>query len=329
MGARKKTPILKSLSAGRPPTARPPKSISRKTTKKLINSHHQLEKRRLQAVARNDKAAEIAIAAEIEALGGLARYQQASLQGQHRERGGDSSRVLMQWLGIDQDEKDKAARAVATKTVTAAMTAPEAEPSFLKSAPLRMLEVGALSIDNACSVSGCFQMERIDLNSQGPGILQQDFLQRPRPTSDKERFDIISLSLVLNYVPQHSDRGEMLLRCLDFLHEPGMVSTEGKSSSKAGSAPATDDNIQKYFPSVFMVLPEPCVANSRYLTKEHLTNMMNVLGFDLLESKTSQRLVYYLWARRRPASMHVPRFIKKELRSGPTRNNFSIVLQGT
>lgn len=325
MGARKKTPQLKSLSAGRPPTARPPKSISRKTTKKLINSHHQLEKRRLQAAARNDKAAEIAIAAEIDALGGLARYQQASLQGQHRERGGDSSRVLMQWLGIDQDEKEK--------TTATAATAPEAEPSFLKSAPLRMLEVGALSIDNACSASGCFQMERIDLNSQGPGILQQDFLQRPKPTSDKERFDIISLSLVLNYVPQHSDRGEMLLRCLDFLHQPSMVSTSdrsgAKAGSKAGSEPVADDNIQKYFPSVFMVLPEPCVANSRYLTEEHLTDMMNVLGFGLLESKTSQRLVYYLWVRRRPAPRHIPRFTKKELRSGPTRNNFSIVLQGT
>ncbi|KIH90682.1 hypothetical protein SPBR_00871 [Sporothrix brasiliensis 5110] len=318
MGAKKKTSRVKTLSAGRPPTAHQPKSISRKTTKKLINSHHQLEKRRLQAVARNDKAAEIAIAAEIESLGGLARYQQASLQGQHRERGGDSSRVLMQWLGFDQGEKATGAE---MKSV------PSAEPSFLSSAPLRMLEVGALSINNACSASGCFRMERIDLNSQGPGILQQDFLQRPRPTSDKERFDIISLSLVLNYVPQHSDRGKMLLRCLDFLHEPNMVSMGG--DSKSGSAPATDENIRKYFPSVFMVLPEPCVTNSRYLTEEKLTDMMTVLGFDLLKSKTSQRLVYYLWTRQRTAPTIIPRFTKKELRSGSTRNNFSIVLEGT
>ncbi|CAK7213679.1 25S rRNA (adenine2142-N1)-methyltransferase [Sporothrix curviconia] len=317
MGARKNAPLsVKSLKAGRPPTARPPKSISRKTTKRLINSHHQLEKRRLQAVARNDKAAETAITAEIESLGGIARYQQASLQGQHRDRGGDSSRVLMQWLGIDDDSK-------ATATPS-----DEAKPRFLLSAPLRMLEVGALSIDNACSASGCFNMERIDLNSQGPGITQQDFLQRPRPQSDSERFDIISLSLVLNYVPQHSDRGEMLLRCLDFLHEPGMVSAQGSGSQKA-SVPATDKHIQKYFPSVFMVLPEPCIANSRYLNEEKLADMMSALGFDLLESKVSQRLVYYLWVRKRPAPRTVPRFPKKELRSGPTRNNFSIVLKGT
>lgn len=329
MGAKKKTSRrAKSLAAGRPPTAQPPKSLSRKTTKRLINSHHQLEKRRLQAVTRNDKAAEVAITAEIDALGGLARYQQASLQGQHRDRGGDSSRVLMQWLGINEDKK---AASVAAPTGPETETGMGTVPGvFLAAAPLRMLEVGALSTDNACSASGRFFMERIDLNSQGPGILQQDFLQRPRPESDSDRFDIISLSLVLNYVPQQSDRGEMLLQCLDFLHAPGRVSVASEDGEKtAGSTAATDASIQKYFPSLFMVLPEACVINSRYLTEERLTAMMSALGFDLLESKISQRLVYYLWTRRRPTPSTIPSFAKKELRSGPTRNNFSIVLQGT
>ncbi len=194
----------------------------------------------------------------------------------------------------------------------------------LMSVPLRMLEVGALSTDNACSASGCFHMERIDLNSQGPGIAQQDFLQRPRPASDKERFDIISLSLVLNYVPHHGDRGAMLLQCLDFLHEPGRAYA---GEQESGPAAATNPSILKYFPSVFLVLPEPCVTNSRYLTEERLTEIMAALGFDLLESKVSQRLVYYLWKRERPMSKTIPTFTKKELRSGPTRNNFSIVLQ--
>lgn len=40
-------------------------------------------------------------------------------------------------------------------------------------------------------------MTRIDLNSQGPGIEKQDFMDRPLPTSDQSRFDILSLSLVL------------------------------------------------------------------------------------------------------------------------------------
>lgn len=312
MGTNKKRAAQrpKSLAAGRPPTARKPKSLSRRTTKRVINTHHQLEKRRQQALATGDTAAAAALAAEVDALGGLSRYQQASLQGQSKDRGGDSSRVLMQWLGVGE-------------AVTGSTSGSAPAPGYLAAAPLRMLEVGALSTSNACSASGCFRMERIDLNSQGPGILQQDFLQRPRPQSDAERFDVISLSLVLNYVPRHSDRGEMLLRCLDFLHEPGQV-----SDARASTA-AVDGDVRQHFPSVFMVLPEACVTNSRYLTEDKLTDIMAALGFDLRASKLSQRLVYYLWKRERPRPSVVPSFSKKELRSGGSRNNFSIVLQGT
>ena len=64
-----------------------------------------------------------------------------------------------------------------------------------------MLEVGALSTSNACSRSGLFEIERIDLNSQAEGITQQDFMERPLPKDSSEQFEIISLSLVLNYVP--------------------------------------------------------------------------------------------------------------------------------
>lgn len=209
----------KSLAAGRPPTVRKPKSISRKATKTLINSHHILEKKKAQAVARGDRAAEAAIDAEIAALGGIEKYQQASLQGQRLDRGGDSSRILMEWLHpIDLN--------LLSST----------EPR------LRMLEVGALSTMNACSRSGIFDMERIDLNSQSDGILQQDFMKRPLPKDDSERFDIISLSLVLNFVPDATGRGEMLLRTLQFLKQPG---TQCLST------------LREFFPSLFMVLPAP------------------------------------------------------------------------
>ncbi|EPE07241.1 nucleolus protein [Ophiostoma piceae UAMH 11346] len=325
MGTKKKNSSrpksFKSLAAGRPPTVQmPPKSLSRRTTKRVINGHHQLEKRRLQAVARNDKTAEMAIAAEIEALGGIARYQQASLQGQRSDRGGDSSRVLMGWL------EDLVAKAKSEAEAEGNATAEPMRKLKLKP-KLRMLEVGALSTDNACSASSLFDMQRIDLNSQGPGILQQDFLQRPPPQSDNDRFDIISLSLVLNYVPQHSDRGVMLLRCLEFLHEPEHMSVPAGGAKKISEI--SDPAIGKHFPSVFLVLPEPCVANSRYLTEEKLATIMNSLGFDLIESKTSQRLVYYLWKRVRAAPSAIPSYAKKELRAGGTRNNFSIILQGT
>ncbi|CAJ2506995.1 Uu.00g081810.m01.CDS01 [Anthostomella pinea] len=287
MPAQKNRPN-KSLAQGRPPGVQKPKSISRKNTKALINSLHLLEKKKAQAKAKGDKAAEAAADGEIAALGGIEKYQQASLQGQRNDRGGDSSRVLMEWL----------------KPILSTSGLPAA-------GSLRMLEVGALSTTNICSQSGFFDMERIDLNSQSQGILQQDFMQRQLPTNDAERFDIISLSLVLNFVPDAQVRGNMLLRTLEFLKEPV------KDSATA---------LRDFFPSLFFVLPKPCVSNSRYMTEEHLESIMNSLGYTKAQSKMTQRVVYYLWTKSRPLTQTT--FKKAELLAGPSRNNFSIVLRG-
>ncbi|KAL1867639.1 hypothetical protein VTK73DRAFT_4062 [Phialemonium thermophilum] len=288
MAVKKKRKQPKNLALGRPPTAQRPKSISRRTTKSLINKLHLLEKRKLQAVCKGDKTAEAAISAEIESLGGLETYQKASLQGQREDRGGDSSRVLMTWL----------------EPITHVVRGSVARRP-------RVLEVGALSTDNACSRSGLFDVERIDLNSQGKGILQQDFMKRPLPKDNTEKFDLISLSLVLNFVPDPRGRGDMLLRTLQFLHEP---------QDPPGPAWAS------YFPSLFLVLPAPCVTNSRYLDEDRLVAIMSSLGYERIESKTTQRLVYYLW-RRHARAQNTLAFPKKELRPGSSRNNFAIVLR--
>ncbi|KAB5570310.1 putative methyltransferase-domain-containing protein [Coniochaeta sp. 2T2.1] len=290
MGVKKKQKPRQNLAAGRPPTVQRPKSITRRATKSLIGKIHVLEKRRIQAVAKGDKAEEASIVAEIESLGGLKKYQEASLQGQREDRGGDSSRVLLDWLAGD---------GISTST-----------PG--KDEKLRMLEVGALSTDNACSKSGLFDIQRIDLNSQGEGILQQDFMQRPLPNDDSEKFDIISLSLVLNFVPEPRGRGEMLRRTLEFLH-----------ASPSYSNPSVDS----LFPSLFLVLPAPCVMNSRYLDEERLEAIMSSLGYTKVKTKTTQRLVYYLWKRGTAETAGQQVFAKKELRAGGSRNNFAIVLQ--
>ncbi|KAK4186858.1 putative methyltransferase-domain-containing protein [Podospora australis] len=289
MAVKKKRP-QKSLAAGRPPLLqRPkPKSITRKATKALINKHHLLEKRKQQAIKKGDNEAVAQIEAEIEALGGLESYQQASLQGQREDRGGDSSRVLMQWLQNDlASHKEASGR------------------------PLRMLEVGALSTQNACSQSGHFDITRIDLNSQGEGILQQDFMERPLPNDDSERFDIVSLSLVLNFVPDPKGRGDMLRRTTQFL----------LGSGKYLDSPSLNGN----FPSLFLVLPAPCVTNSRYLDDDRLTAIMTALGYTKVASKTTQRLVYYLWKRESKGQAGKLRFPKQEIRAGSTRNNFAVV----
>lgn len=289
----KKKRVTKSLAHGRPPTLQKPKSISRQATKALINAHHVLEKRKAQAIAKGDAAQQVAIDKEIAALGGIEKYQQASLQGQRNDRGGDSSRVLMEWLKPVHPALKEAAQGSALR-------------------PFRMLEVGALSTTNECSKSRFFSMQRIDLNSQGEGITQQDFMERPLPKDDSERFDIISLSLVLNFVPDARVRGDMLLRTLDFLVQPG---------SNAGP------ELEKFFPSLFLVLPAPCVTNSRYMDESRLEAIMTSIGYIKTEYKLTQKLVYYLWTRTNNPASRI-KFAKTQIRTGGTRNNFAVLLNG-
>ncbi|KAH7321564.1 putative methyltransferase-domain-containing protein [Rhexocercosporidium sp. MPI-PUGE-AT-0058] len=287
--AKKKTTKLKSLSRGRPPTVKPQRSISSKATRTLIRTHHTLEKQKAKALANGDDAKAAVIAKQIELQGGIESYQRASLTGQTNERGGDSSKILMEWLEP---------------------VVPLLNDLVTKGQPAQMLEVGALSVSNACSRSRLFEMERIDLNSQAEGIRQQDFMDRPLPLDDKEQFDIISLSLVLNYVPDPVGRGKMLLRTLKFLK----------------TTPASED-LATYLPSLFLVLPAPCVSNSRYLDEAKLESIMKSLGYVEVKKKLSNKLVYYLWRKDGSKPQRTIQFKKEELRSGASRNNFAIVLK--
>lgn len=272
-----------SLKSGRPPTIqKKPASISSKATQKLIVTYHALQKDLAKAIAANDHAKAASLQSQIDGLGGLEAYQRASIQGQSTSRGGDSSLVLMTWL----------------KPHVPALKALEK--------PLKMLEVGALSTKNACSTSKLFDIERIDLNAQSPGITQQDFMQRPLPENEGEKFDIISLSLVLNFVPETKGRGEMLRRTTQFLRR-NMVSP-----------------MQDLAATLFLVLPAPCIENARYCSEERITLIMNSLGYCLLQRKQTAKLVYYLWQWRDEAVER--RFTKQMLRDKGGMNNFCIEL---
>lgn len=236
--------------------------------------------------AGNGQQAE-SLRAQLDALGGLETYQQASIQGQESRRGGDSSVVLVDWLK------------------------PTLETGGC-SQKLKLLEVGALSNRNACSLCGFFYVERIDLNSQGDGIIKQDFMERPIPNSaTNDYFDIISLSLVVNFVPDLAQRGEMLRRVTRFL-------TRTNSSMSRGA---------NLLPALFLVLPAPCVTNSRYMTELQLAAIMESLGFCLSRRKQSTKLIYYLWQWKEAVAENAKQnFPKVLLNDGRSRNNFSIVL---
>jgi 25S rRNA (adenine2142-N1)-methyltransferase len=70
-----------------------------------------------------------------------------------------------------------------------------------------MLEIGAVSPSNYANCSTWIENHPIDVHSQHPHIFEQDFFERPIPTLEAEQFDVISCSLVLNFVDDPQERG--------------------------------------------------------------------------------------------------------------------------
>jgi 25S rRNA (adenine2142-N1)-methyltransferase len=186
---------------------------------------------------------------------------------------------------------------------------------------LRMLEVGSLSPDNAVSKSPLFSVTRIDLHSQHPGLIEsQDFMLRPLPISDDDKFDVISLSLVLNYVPDPVARGEMLRRTVQFLRfEPSPQPEKPKR--------VENDSLARFSQSLFLVLPAPCVTNSRYLDERRLEAMMGSIGYAPVYRKLSSKLIYSLWRLDDDQAIKNPtKFKKEEVNPGKFRNNFAMTM---
>jgi len=285
MAIRPKAKKSKAISHGRPPLSKTqPAQLSSKTTRSIIRSHHMLHKELAKAIKQGDAARASNLERLINDKGGLESYQIASNLGQNNARGGDSSKVLVGWL----------------REATA--------DSRSRNSRLRMLEIGSLSVRNACSQLDCLDVTRIDLHSQEPGIRQIDFMDLTVPCAEGERYHIISLSLVLNFVPDANGRGAMLQRIPEFLVTD---SSEG---------------VSRIYPCLFLVLPLPCVANSRYLTEGRLEEMMTSLGFTSIRVKRTAKLYYSLWRYECREGGTDVTFTKEELRSGASRNNFAIVL---
>ncbi|TFK84329.1 nucleolus protein [Polyporus arcularius HHB13444] len=259
-------------------------------TRTTIRRFHVLIKRQaqLQQIIQGGKkdaqaTAELArVEQEIEDLGGLAAYQRMSTIGQGKDRGGGSEKVLISWLremNLHQSVKKAEQR-------------------------LRLLEVGALKPDNYASCQSWVDVTPIDLHAQHPDILEQDFLLMD-PDGHREKWDVISLSLVLNFPPDPKDRGQMLRLAHTMLRPDGLL---------------------------FIALPLPCILNSRYMTPEHFDGLMQSIGFEQVHTRWKEggKMAYWLYRRKpRPASTtyhdHLLYEKKTVFRQG-NRNNFVILL---
>ncbi|KAJ2873493.1 25S rRNA (adenine2142-N1)-methyltransferase [Coemansia aciculifera] len=264
-------------------------------TRRRINHFHTLIKEYSKLAALRSKAPAPEIDEKIECveremaqMGGLDWYQKASLLGQCKSRGGDTSRWLvpkLRDLGLHK-----------------------------RGGKLRLLDVGALSCLNYAKERAWVDVVPIDLNSQEPGIYQQDFLDIGKQLVDgqtgededddishlfEQPFDVICLSLVVNFIGDPVRRGDMLKQATRLLAPDGLL---------------------------FLVLPLSCVTNSRYLDDERLLAIAQHLGLEQLSMHHTAKLAHYLYRLSRPESTESGHFKKKMLYSAAGRNNFSIVI---
>ncbi|KAH9946328.1 nucleolus protein [Epithele typhae] len=289
---RRKVPVTAPPPIGPSHSAAAASASARpQVTRDTIRRFHVLLKRQTQLKAFDRKgrgnarasATELAdIEREIEELGGLAEYQRMSTIGQGKDRGGGSEKILIPWLrevGLSDDVQGAGSRA-------------------------RLLEVGALKPDNYASCQAWLDVTPIDLHSQHPAIEEKDFLLM-NPAEHREKWDVISLSLVLNFVPDAKDRGTMLRLAHTILRPEGLL---------------------------FVALPLPCILNSRYMTAEHYKGLMETIGFEEIRSRWKEggKMAYWLFRRTaRPASLseqqHTLYDKKTTFRTG-NRNNFVVLL---
>ena len=257
----------------RPPTARATEHA------RAISRYHALEKQ----IARASDSDKDALLAEQQALGGLEVYQNQSTTGGAVLRGGESSKwcakILMELWPFSRR--------------------------------IHLLDVGAIAGTAYAKWKHKFDVTSIDIQPRAPHVLPADFFDFPMPAREEERFDVIGLSLVINFVGDLAKRGDMLLHAHRYLRRGGYV---------------------------YVVLPLPCLTNSRYMTHDHFARLVRATGYDVVRNEDSHRLTRWLLQESEPRAVishdtDVSRafwdgtvLAKRQLRPGAQRNNFCMLL---
>ncbi|KAJ7392142.1 hypothetical protein OS493_013514 [Desmophyllum pertusum] len=135
-----------------------------------------------------DKASQIAtLEAKKEKIGGINAYQKASKLGEARHGSFNSAKWILKQM--------RALKKLPNTT----------EGTEEKLPKLRLLDVGALDNNYKKHVKW-IQCKPIDLNPQSSAVLKADFLK----LDSKEEFDVVVLSLVVNFEGDIRKRGDML-----------------------------------------------------------------------------------------------------------------------
>ncbi|GAA5939704.1 hypothetical protein JCM1841_002948 [Sporobolomyces salmonicolor] len=311
--ARRKPAFLtKRVNAKKPSAADPslavdidpatvPKGRADKTA--LIRAYHAIEKQ-LASPGLTDPEERKKLVKKQEELGGLAAYQAASVHGGDKSRGGESSKWLIKQIkelkiGLEDKGKGKEKVKVEPTIVDGKKVWPKIERR-----ELRLLDVGAIA-GTAYADWPWISTVSIDLNPQAPHVLPYNFFDYPVPKTDDDKFDVVALSLVMNFEGSLVNRGHMLLHAHSYLRP---------SASLGGY--------------LYIVLPLQCLTNSRYLSHDHFRSILASTGWDVIKQHDSAKLTYWL-VRQKEADADGKRgdgkvWKREEVRAGVHRNNFTV-----
>jgi 25S rRNA (adenine2142-N1)-methyltransferase len=190
----------------------------------LIANFHTIEKKLSQTTDEKEKKKLIA---EREALGGLKAYQDASLIGADSSKGGESGKWIVKALKevLGSERRD-----------------------------IKLLDVGSLS-GTAFIKYPWIKAKSIDINPRGEDVEKIDFFKLPVASSEEEKYDVVSFSLVINFVGDIQERAKMLLQAHRHVKKGGHLA---------------------------LILPLACVANSRYCTHQRLEEILESLGWKVV-----------------------------------------------
>lgn len=219
---------------------------------------------------------------------GIDRYQEASRIGEIENGGYDCS----EW--------------VLSKLRALSSSGPRVSE---QSNSLKVLDVGSIVHRFPATIpdsSFALNVSSIDLNPCDPdGLVERaDFFDfSTRVLSDNlPKFDVVVLSLVLNFVGKAEDRGKMLL-----------------TSHKIANPGAL----------LFIVLPLAAVKNSRYCSESLLFKILESIGWQVIDTAETAKLFRLVCKSGNSiTSIHVENTRKKVLKTGPDRNNFCILIPG-
>ncbi|KAJ3164209.1 hypothetical protein HDU88_005521 [Geranomyces variabilis] len=275
-----------------------PRGRRKTSTQKVIATFHTLNKQLCAVLKAGDSTTAGSIKTQMEALGGLHAYQRASLRGGNEKKGlGACGSWLVPYLRAELAELRGSELA---QTVAESGEDVATGSSSQQKLKLRLLDVGALDGGTYSKQAAWIDVTSIDLNPQSQTVKKQDFFERPQPTGAHEQFNVLCLSLVVNFVGDPKLRGDILIHARRFLLPRGLL---------------------------FLVLPLPCVKNSRYMTHAHLLAILRSIGYELVKHHFARKLALYLLRRVEQGKFKSQDWTKTQMNPGIERNNFCIVVK--